>query len=76
MGTASSLLLGAHHLHHRLLRVLLLLLHHLELKVESGDPDTGDAEGVIHSEEEKELSMSSSIEGSGGFTMTSMAQIL
>ena len=38
-----------------------------EEREESGEPETGDGEGVIHSEEEKELSISSSIEGSGGF---------
>lgn len=46
-----------------------------EEREESGDPETGEGEGVIHSEEEKELSISSSIEGSGGFRPTSMAQI-
>ena len=47
-----------------------------EEREERGDPETGDGEGVIHSEEEKELSISSSIEGSGGFTPSSMSPIL
>ena len=47
-----------------------------EEREERGDPETGDGEGVIHSEEEKELSISSSIEGSGGFTQSSMPTIL
>ena len=47
-----------------------------EEREDSGDPVVGDGEGVIHSEEEKELSISSSIEGSGAFTHTSMAQFL
>lgn len=51
-----------------------------EEREERGEQDTGDSDGVSHSQEEKELSLStpslsSSMEGSWSFSPTSMASL-